>query len=69
MPFHMPYHLYTQKYPSTRLALYYAIRDSIASGVLVMDTRLPSSREMEPCMACPAEPSTKCTICYPRRGR
>lgn len=46
MQFHIPYHMYTQKYPSKRLALYYAIRDCIASGVLVMDMRLPSSREM-----------------------
>ncbi|MFD3269271.1 PLP-dependent aminotransferase family protein [Paenibacillus dendritiformis] len=46
MQFHIPYDMYTQKYPSKRLALYYAIRDYIASGVLVIDTRLPSSREM-----------------------
>lgn len=46
MHFHIPYHMYTRKYPSKRLALYSAIRDCIASGVLVTGTRLPSSREM-----------------------
>ncbi|WP_259392266.1 GntR family transcriptional regulator [Paenibacillus thiaminolyticus] len=46
MQFHIPYHISTQKYPSKRLALYYAIRDCTASGVLVIDMRLPSSREM-----------------------
>lgn len=53
MQFHIPYHIYTQKYPTKRLALYYAIRDCIASGVLVIDKRLPSSREI----AAPPAPS------------
>lgn len=53
MQFHIPYHICAQKYPTKRLALYYAIRDCIASGVLVIDTRLPSSREM----AAPPAPS------------
>ncbi|MBN3525833.1 PLP-dependent aminotransferase family protein [Paenibacillus apiarius] len=46
MQFHIPYHVYTDKYPSKRLALYHAIRDCITSEVLVMNTRLPSSREL-----------------------
>ncbi|WP_374016903.1 GntR family transcriptional regulator [Paenibacillus thiaminolyticus] len=46
MQFHTPYHIYIEKYPSKRLALYSAIRVCIASGVLAIDTRLPSSREM-----------------------
>lgn len=46
MQFHIPYHSYLDQYPSKRLALYHAIRDSIAEQVFVKDTRLPSSREM-----------------------
>lgn len=45
MQFHIPYHVYSDKYPSKRLAVYHAIRDCITSEVLVMNTRLPSSRK------------------------
>ncbi|GAA3404902.1 PLP-dependent aminotransferase family protein [Paenibacillus hodogayensis] len=46
MQFHIPYHLYTDSYPTKRLALYHALRDCIVSGMLGVDTKLPSSREL-----------------------
>ncbi|RXZ78667.1 PLP-dependent aminotransferase family protein [Paenibacillaceae bacterium] len=46
MQFHIPYHVYSSEYPTKRLALYHAIRDSIASGILHENTKLPSSREL-----------------------
>ncbi|TDG00276.1 PLP-dependent aminotransferase family protein [Paenibacillus piri] len=46
MQFHIPYHVYTDKYPTKRLALYHAIYDYIVSGVLEVHTRMPSSREL-----------------------
>ncbi|WP_036708676.1 PLP-dependent aminotransferase family protein [Paenibacillus pinihumi] len=46
MQFHIPYHVYTEKFSKKRLALYHALYDSIVSGVLEAGTRLPSSREL-----------------------
>ncbi|MBJ6360356.1 PLP-dependent aminotransferase family protein [Paenibacillus sp. GCM10012307] len=46
MQFHIPYHVYTEKYATKRLSLYNALYDSIVSGVLAVGTRLPSSREL-----------------------
>ncbi|WP_289354922.1 PLP-dependent aminotransferase family protein [Paenibacillus sp. S-12] len=46
MQFHIPYYSYLAQCSSKRLALYQAIRDCITSQVLVMETKLPSSREL-----------------------
>lgn len=46
MQFQIPFHSYSGKYATKRLALYHAIRDSIIHLVLPYRTKLPSSRAL-----------------------
>lgn len=46
MDFHIPYHTYQAKYASKYAALYHALHDNILANKLLLDTKLPSSREL-----------------------